>query len=358
MQFTGLNKKPAPGLLFDSDFGRTIDSVLALALLHGLENKSDVRQAAITISNPDLKAAQFCDVVEKFYSSANAGPMAAFFTPAPIGLYADGKKAPDTPVFTAALAKKKEDGKPVFAPRIRNLNDTAIAEVLLRNALTAQYDQNAVVVMAGPSANLNRLLTLNGAKDLISAKVKLLVIAAGAYGSGASDTSLRGDVAGMRKLLAEWPTPVVMCGREVGEAAPYPAASIETDYAYNPDHPIAAAYRAYKTMPYEAPTTDMAAILYAARPKEQYFKLSDPGTVTISDDGKTVLSASASGKHRYLIFDPEQKEKVIKAYTELASAKPVSRVPRRLPNVDKIDDAAAEKTDKPESPEKPEKKEQ
>jgi hypothetical protein len=88
------------------------------------------------------------------------------------------------------------------------------------------------------------------------------------------------------------------------------------------------AYKAFQAMPYDAPTAAMAAVLYAIRPKENYFKLSEPGTMTMLDDGKLKLTLSAQGKHRELLFDAEQKDRVVKAYTEIASAKPVPRVPR------------------------------
>jgi hypothetical protein len=75
----------------------------------------------------------------------------------------------------------------------------------------------------------------------------------------------------------------------------------------------------------------MAALLYAIRPQEGFFKLSDPGTISALDDGRTKFTPSPEGKHRYLILDPEQKERVIKTYTEIASARPAPRQPRRRP---------------------------
>jgi hypothetical protein len=69
----------------------------------------------------------------------------------------------------------------------------------------------------------------------------------------------------------------------------------------------------------------MSAVLYAVRPQEGYFKLSDPGVIGVLDDGRCRFHASAAGKHRYLILDPAQKERIIGVYTELASAKPVER---------------------------------
>jgi hypothetical protein len=81
-------------------------------------------------------------------------------------------------------------------------------------------------------------------------------------------------------------------------------------------------------MPYDATTTAMAAVLYAARPDEGYFKLSEPGTISVLDDGRTKFTPSPEGKHRYLIFDPEKKDLVLKTYTEIVSAEPP---PRELP---------------------------
>jgi hypothetical protein len=72
----------------------------------------------------------------------------------------------------------------------------------------------------------------------------------------------------------------------------------------------------------------MAAALYAVRPQEGYFKLSEPGTIRVLDDGGTRFALSPDGKHHYLIPDPEQKERILKVYTEVASAKPVVRPPR------------------------------
>jgi hypothetical protein len=41
---------------------------------------------------------------------------------------------------------------------------------------------------------------------------------------------------------------------------------------------------------------------------------------------------SGSGNRRELILDPEQKERIIRTYIEMASAKPVARKPRRPPD--------------------------
>jgi hypothetical protein len=117
----------------------------------------------------------------------------------------------------------------------------------------------------------------------------------------------------------------VTAGVEVGEALPFPGSSIEKDFAWSTAHPVVDAYRAFHAMPYDAPSWAMAAVLYAVHPQDNYFQLSDPGTITVLDDGRTRWTPAAGGKHRYLIADPAQKERVIHTYTEIASLKPAGR---------------------------------
>ena len=313
MQFSG-GKKPPVGILFDSDFGASVDSVLALALLHGLETKTEARIAAITISNASLQAAQLCDVIEKFYAGPVSNlPMASFQALA-IGLLSSKTATERPPVYQALFTKQDAEGKAVYVPRIRKLNDTAVPEVLLRNALSAQYEGNGAIVCSGPSTNLARLLALPGAKDLIAAKVRMLVVA------GAVSSS----------IPAGWPTPVTVVPEQIGSAFAFPALSLNTDFSYTPAHPVADFYRAAGTMPYDAPATAAIAALYAARPTAAYFSI-------------------ANGK---LQVDPSQKAVVLAALTQLVSAKPQPRV-RRPPVVvdeEKVDEKKAEPKDELKKP--------
>ena len=308
MQFQGQGKPPV-GVVFDCDMGNTIDDALALALLYGFQGKNTIRVISVSVNKPNLKAAEYCDVVTRFYQGEPGG----FFAPTPIGLALAARMDPDAAMTTAPLARQNAEGKPQYSCGINKLNDTADPVAQIRNALTAQADQNAVVVLKGPATNLVGVLELPGTRDLIVHKVKFLVAA-----------DFGRDAAAARKLLAEWPAPIVYASPELGDALPFPGASIEKDFAWSPAHPIVDAYRAYKSMPYDAPSWAMTAVLHAARPAEADFKLSDPGTLVLDSD-RVRFTASAQGKHRQLLYDPEQKEKIIALYTELASAKPVPR---------------------------------
>jgi inosine-uridine nucleoside N-ribohydrolase len=204
----------------------------------------------------------------------------------------------------------------------------------MRNALVAQKDGEAVIVVAGPASNLMRVLAMPGNKEIVAAKTKVLVIAAGAYPEGPADPRITADVAAAKHLFAEWPTPIVVAGSELADLLLYPGASIESDFAWAPAHPVVEAYRAYKAMPYDAPTQAMAAAFYAVgaavNTKDPLFDLSEPGTIEVQANGKTSFTRSAGGNHRYLIANAARKEEILKAYTTLASAKPIIP-PARVP---------------------------
>jgi len=332
MQFPGKGRPPL-GVILDTDLGNSIDDALALALLYGLDGKTECRVVSVSVSKPNLHAAALCEVIARFYSGTVSGAFNSFSRTLPVGLAETGKKPEDTPMLMAPLERKDPDGKPLYNHGIEKLTDTAEAPALIRNAFTAQYDQNSVAVLAGPATNLAGALSLPGVKDLVAAKAKFLVMSGGAFPSGDPDFNIQADIPAARSVLADWPTPLVVCGAEIGAELQFPGESIEKDFAWSQAHPVVDAYRAYKTMPYDAPARDMAAVLYAVRPGKNYFKLSGPGTISVTDDGRTTFTPSAQGTHRYLIVDPAQKELVIQTFREIASAKPVPRQPRRRPPV-------------------------
>jgi hypothetical protein len=315
MQFLGPAKGPA-GAVFDTAFSH-IDDALGMALLFGLEGKKDLRVVSTSVSRANLKAAIYCDIVGRFYAGAVSGAIGFGGRTLPVGMPWKSTLTSDEAFFTEPIKK------PAYATDIKRPEDTADANVVMRNALTSQYDDNALILVTGPLTNAADLLELGGARDLIAHKVKVLVFYSDPF-------NLKADLPAAKKVLADWPTPIVAAGPELSQKILYPGSSIEKDFDWSKDHPVVDAYKANKPMPYDAPTGSMAAVLYAGRPQENYFKVSDPGTLSVQPDGTTKFAASAGGKHKYLIADPEQQDRIVRLYTELVSAKPVPR-PQRIP---------------------------
>jgi hypothetical protein len=326
--------KPSAGAFFDSDFS-TFDCVLAQALLHGLQGKNDCRVAIVTMSRPNLAVAGFADMVERYYR----GPAGNFNQVPPMGMRTSGQPGATSPAFTEPFTQKKADGTALVVNHVKLVRDTGDPNTLFRNYLEAQYDKNGFFVLAGPATNLAAALEFRGMKELIAEKTNYLVAAC----------NFQADIAAARKVFAEWPTPIYSVSAELGAAIPFPGASIDKDFAAaNPDNPLIAAYRAYQRAPSDAPAPAMVAVLYAARPKEGYFNLSDSGTIAIRDDGRAVFTASAQGKHFNLTVNPEKRNQVIQTWVELASAKPVLPQRFRPPAADDKNDKKEAK--KPEEP--------
>jgi len=326
-------EKPPVGIIFDSDMGNTIDDVLALALLYGFDTRrpAEADLVSVSVSKSNLKAAALCEAIGGFYSDHASRRIPERFRRRrmlPVGLSIAGKMPGDTPLLSDVLGRQKEDGTPLYSHGIHKLNDTADCAALIRNAFTARQDDNCVVILTGPATNLAAVLELNGAREWIERKVRYLVAAAGSFPDGPADPHTTTDIAAAKRLFAEWPTPIIAVGQEIGEAILYPASSIERNYNWAPHHPIVDAYGAYKPMPYDATTWAMAAVLYAIRPNDNYFDLSQQGNISILDDGRAKFTPSPEGRHRYLIVNPAQKQCVIDAYIEVASAEPP---PRELP---------------------------
>jgi hypothetical protein len=332
MQFPGAGKPPV-GVIFDSAMGEDIGEALALALLFGLDGKQECRVVGMAVSKSNIQSAALVETIARFYAGTVSASFAAMGRTLPVGMYEKGLLPDSSAMLTAPLSRLNAKGEPLYNHGIHKLVDTADPNAVLRNALTGQHDGNAVVLITGPATNFAGVLSLPDGKGWIERKVRSLVVAEG---------HLEADVPAARKLFAEWPTPVVVVGREVGEALRFPGDSIERDFAWSTTHPIVDAYRAAGTMPYDAPAHAMAAALHAIRADKAYFQLSDPGTFEVSSDGKLTLVPGA-GSHRRLLVDPEKKEEVIRTFVELASAKPVPRPTRRPPPPKKQQQAPPQK---------------
>ena len=320
--------RPPLGIAFDGDLGNRVDAILAVSMLNGFASKGEARQIALCVSRPSLESAQLAEVVAGFYAGRQPGRGGAGAPIEMIGV-PDVGRGDEAALLASILSRTTPDGRPQYTTSLTRLLETPDSAVHIRNKLLAQNDGNATVVLAGSATGLARMLSLYGSLPQISVKVRQLVVAIGAFPSGTAEPSVKDDVAGARKLFAEWPTPIVAVGSEVGAALPYPASSIETDFTWAPAHPVVDAFRALKPTLHATPWTALAAMLYAVRQDEAGFTLSEPGTISVLDDGRTQFTAGGKGTHRYLIADPAQTDKVIKAYRDMASAQPVQRPGRR-----------------------------
>ena len=182
----------------------------------------------------------------------------------------DADASPTMPRRRGACSRRRTPtATPHYTSSITRLLDTADNAVLIRNMLLAQNDGNATIVArrAGHGARAAARPVRRAAADR----------GEGAGSSSSPSARIPSEPPSRRsratsprraRLFAEWPTPIVAVGAEVGTALPYPGASIEKDFAWSPAHPVVDAYRAFKPMPYDAPAPALAAVLYAVHPDD------------------------------------------------------------------------------------------
>lgn len=315
--------EPVP-IVFDTDMGNDIDDALALAMLHALESRRECKLLAVTITKATPYAAVFVDLVNHFYGRPDI----------PVGLVGPEGKTPEaTPMIRVPVERQRTDGSPLYPRKLQPRSSIPRAVRVLREVLAQQKESSVVVVQVGFSTNLAQLLASQpddvsplAGRELVTRKVKRLVVMAGHFvpndAERRAEYNVRTDIPSARKVFSEWPTEIVASGFEVGLSVLYPAWSIERHYRYVAHHPIVDAYRNYKQMPYDRPTWDLTAVLYAVRPEDGYFELSERGWVNVSEDGKTDFRPDPAGRHRYLILPESHRARVLEAFMNLASQPP------------------------------------
>jgi hypothetical protein len=282
------------GVIYITTMSRP-DAALALAMLYGFQGKRESRMGSVCVTGAGLDAAIFCDIVQRFYT---LGPVRNANEVLPPGLaVADPMPANPAMVKTAVAGS--------YPRSLKKVCDTSLAEAVIRNGVI--FNAEAVMILSAPATSLAKSLDLQGTRELYKERVKLLVVV---------DSGSPQDAPAMQKVLSEFPSPIVFCGKEVGDALRYPAASIAKDFAWaEAGHPVVDAYRTYQPMPYDAPAYDMAAVFYAVRPESGLFS----------------FSGSGAGKARSLIVDPAKNAAIMQSFVEIASAKPVPPVRRTKP---------------------------
>jgi inosine-uridine nucleoside N-ribohydrolase len=300
--------QPVP-VIFDTDIGNDVDDALALAVLHSLQSRGETQLLAVTITKDNRFAAPFIDLVNTFYGRPDI----------PIGVVRNGKTPEDSRMIQMPAELRKPDGTFVYPHRIADGASAPDATTVLRKALAAAPDGSVVIVQVGFSTNLARLIASPEDRALVARKVRLLSVMAGHFPEGAPEFNVKTDIPSAQQVVEHWPTPIVFSGFEIGQALLFPAQAVEQGFSWASNHPVADAYRAYMKMPYNRPTWDLTAALYAVRPDAGYFNLSPPGRVTVDDAGRTHFTEAPGGPHRYLILTEAQKARTLEALVLLAT---------------------------------------
>lgn len=194
-------------VIFDTDFGPDYDDVGAITLLHCFADSGYVRILATMASSKHKNVAAAINVFNTYFNRQEI----------PIGVVGgQAVELGDKQHWTDSVISR-------YPHKIKNNQEVPDAMLLYRKILAAQPDHSVTIITVGFLTNLANLLgspgdgysALNG-YDLVSRKVSNLVCMAGRFPRG-NEFNLAQDVKSSKKVLTEWPTPILFSGFEIGQ---------------------------------------------------------------------------------------------------------------------------------------------
>ena len=325
VSIAGRANAEVPKIIFDTDITGDVDDVLALAMCHTLADRGVCELLGVTISKNNPLTASFVDAQNTFYGRPDL----------PIGVTRD------------STAQKRESrylklaDLPDYPHDLRRNEDAREAVDLLRELLAKQSDQSVSLISVGIASNMANLLKSKGdahspldGPALIRQKVKLLSIMAGAFTfANKTNYHLEANVINgigfMQTAAEQWPesVPVIWSGFEIGESLPFPRQSIAQDLNYLKHHIVKESYLLHSGPDHDRPCWDQSSVLFAVFPDRGYFGLSNPGRVTVADDGFTRFAPSNQDtkgrpRDRFLTMSPIQQARVLEAIVQLTVQPP------------------------------------
>lgn len=306
----GKTERQPLSLLFDTDIGPDVDDVGAVAVLHDLANRGEVKLLGMAVCTSNEWGAPCLDALNTYFRRPDL----------PIGTFKKPGFLPDSK-YARAVAHE-------FPNDLRSGTHAPDATTLYRKLLSRARDHSVLLVAAGPLNNLARLLdspeddlSRHSGLELVRRKVALLSVMGGRYPEG-KEWNFEQDPPAAARVASTWPTPIVFSGFEIG-------AKIKTGGPLVPhapaNSPVRRAYALYVGEGKERESWDQTAVVAGVRGPESHWKVQGGGRVEV--DPKTGANrwiATPNGRHSYLI-ERDPVPTVKQAIDTMMLARPAKR---------------------------------
>lgn len=299
------SQQPKVSVILDTDIAPDYDDVGAMALLHAFADKGEVKILATISCNAYETTAPTLSVLNTYF------------------------KRPEIPIGIVRAEKPREACRQGWAQfirakyphRLKSNADALEAVSLYRKILSEQPDSSVTVVTIGFFTNLADLLDSPGdalspltGMELVSKKVKLLVSMAArmdANTTSGHEFNVYVDAQATRKVFAEWPTPILLSGFEIGAKILTGTRLIANNEIQN--SPVKDAFKIALEKDNNTlgrNSWDQTAVLVAVRGWEPYFGLRKVN-FEIQDDGTNVLVPGEKLMYLTEKMPPEETAKII-----------------------------------------------
>jgi inosine-uridine nucleoside N-ribohydrolase len=278
-------------VIFDSDMGPDYDDVGAIALLHAFADSGNVKILATMASTRYEGVAGVFSVFNTYFNRSGV----------PIGVpRSNALTLKDWQHWSDTLLAK-------YPHKIKSNGEAPDAVALYRKLLAAQPDRSVTIITVGFFTNLARLLQsgadrysrLSG-KDLVKKKVRSLVSMAGRFPAG-KEFNVEKDAKASAVVFANWPTPILFSGFEIGVKLKTGLPLVQNDTIRN--SPVKDVFRICLPMAKEdsagRSSWDETAVLAAVQGYQRYYSI-QKGQITIEKDGMNGWQPVDKG-HAYLL---------------------------------------------------------
>jgi inosine-uridine nucleoside N-ribohydrolase len=278
-------------VIFDSDMGPDYDDVGAITMLHAFADSGYINILATIASTNYEGVAGVFNVFNTYFKKPDI----------PIGV-------PKKNGVNIRDAQHWSDSLLMNYPHSIHLNaDVPEALEIYRKVLSQQPDNSVTIVTTGFFTNLSSLLQsgpdkyskLNGI-ELVKKKVQHLVSMAGKFPSG-SEFNIRIDAPASQYVFANWPTPILLSGFEIGWKIRTGLPLINNNSIQH--SPVKDVFRICIPMKSEDKdgrmSWDETAVLVAVKGYDPFYAIK-MGTMNVNKDGSNSWS-DVGKQHAYLV---------------------------------------------------------
>jgi purine nucleosidase len=286
---------PPVRLIFDTDMMGDVDDVGTAAVLQALADRGEVEILAMGLSGKNPWSPLCLDALNTYFRRPEI----------PIGVVKGPAWDRDSR-YAEAIARE-------FPRRLESVDLAPDAAQLYRKILAEQPDGSVVIVSVGQLTNLRNLLRTGSDEhhelaggELVARKVRIWVCMGGKIPEG-REANLVNDGPAAAEAIANWPTPIIFSGWEIGQ-------EIMTGARLRaaPDNsPVRRAYELFNDLS-DRQSWDQTAVLYAVRGLDggldDYWDLQSGGHLHVNEDGSNQWRESPDKDHAYLVrkMPPEQ----------------------------------------------------
>ncbi len=167
---------------------------------------------------------------------------------------------------------------------------------VFKEVMAVQEDHSVVVTAIGPLSNIADFVLDEEGYALIARKVRKLVCMAGRFDVPVAEWNVQMDIPAARAVIEKWPTPVVFCGFEAGVEV-ITGAGLEG----RAGHPVREAYNINEHGHLRRCSWDLITVLYAVLGDSGWVRATEPGEMTLTEEGVTLYAPGGHGRHSYTV---------------------------------------------------------